>query len=214
VSDVAALEAAVHKPWRSLHRQREAATFGLWVFLGSEVMFFACALTGYAVYRVLWTEPFTAAARETNIVFGTANTAILLTSSLTMAAAAEGARAGLRRLTLVCLGITIAFGLAFLVVKGFEYREDIEKNLVPGPHFALHTAAAQVFFAFYWLLTGVHALHMTIGLGVTGTLLAQAWRGSRQLPSPAFEVAGLYWHFVDLVWIFLYPLLYLVGRSS
>ncbi|MDO9708773.1 cytochrome c oxidase subunit 3 [Paracraurococcus lichenis] len=213
MSGVAAREAALHKPYRSLRRQREASEFGLWVFLGSEVMFFACALAGYAVYRVLWTEPFAAAARETNIVFGTANTAILLTSSLTMAVAAEGSRAGLRRLTLLCLGATIAFGLAFLVVKGFEYREDIEKHLVPGPGFRLAAPAAQVFFAFYWLLTGVHALHMTIGIGIVSTLLVQAWRGSRPLPSPAFETAGLYWHFVDIVWIFLYPLLYLAGRS-
>jgi cytochrome c oxidase subunit III len=213
MSDAAMPGAALRKPWRSLRRQREAAGFGLWVFLGSEVMFFACALTGYAVYRTLWSEDFAAAARETNVVYGTLNTAILLTSSLTMAAAAEGARAGLRRLTLACLAATIAFGLAFLVVKGFEYREDIEKHLVPGPGFALEAAAAQVFFAFYWLLTGVHALHMSIGLGVTGTLLWQAWRHHRPLRSPAFEAAGLYWHFVDIVWIFLYPLLYLAGRS-
>jgi cytochrome c oxidase subunit III len=205
--------AALHKPWRSLRREREGASFGLWVFLGSEVMFFACALTGYAVYRTLWPEAFAAAGRETNIVYGTINTALLLTSSLTMAAAAEGARAGLRRLTLVCLGATLAFGLAFLVVKGLEYAEDIEKHLVPGPGFRLEEPQAQVFFAFYWLLTAVHALHMTIGLGVVSTLTAQAWRGSRPLKSPAFEGAGLYWHFVDLVWIFLYPLLYLMGRS-
>lgn len=213
MSGVAAREAALHKPFRSLHRQREATEFGLWVFLGSEIMFFACALTAYTVYRVLWTEPFAAAARETNVVFGTANTAILLTSSLTMAAAAEGARAGLRRMALLCLAATIALGLAFLVVKGFEYREDIQEHLVPGPHFKLGEPVAQVFFAFYWLLTGVHALHMAIGLGIVSTLLVQAWRGSRPLPSPAFEAAGLYWHFVDIVWIFLYPLLYLAGRS-
>lgn len=205
--------AALHKPWRSLRREREAASFGLWVFLGSEVMFFACALTGYAVYRALWPEAFAAAGRETNILYGTVNTALLLTSSLTMAAAAEGARAELRRLTLGCLCATLAFGLAFLVVKGLEYAEDIEKHLVPGPDFRLEEPQAQVFFAFYWLLTAVHALHMTIGLGLVSTLTAQAWRGSRPLRSPAFEGAGLYWHFVDLVWILLYPLLYLLGRA-
>jgi cytochrome c oxidase subunit 3 len=205
--------AALHKPWRSPRREREASEFGLWVFLGSEIMFFSCALTGYAVYRVLWPEAFAAAGREANILYGTLNTALLLTSSLTMAAAAEGARAELRRLTLVCLGLTLALGLAFLVVKGLEYAEDIEKHLVPGPGFRLAEPQAQVFFAFYWLLTGVHALHMTIGLGIVSTLLAQAWRGSRPLRSPAFEGAGLYWHFVDLVWIILYPLLYLMGRS-
>jgi cytochrome c oxidase subunit 3 len=206
-------ETALHKPWRSLRREREAAEFGLWVFLGSEIMFFSCALTGYAVYRVLWPEAFAAAGRETNIVYGTINTALLLTSSLTMAVAAEGARAGLRRLTLGCLGATLALGLGFLVVKGLEYAEDIEKHLVPGPGFALEQPQAQVFFAFYWLLTAVHAMHMTIGLGVVGTLTVQGWRGSRPLKSPAFEGAGLYWHFVDLVWILLYPLLYLLGRS-
>lgn len=205
--------AALHPPFRSLRRQREAAAFGLWVFLGSEVMFFACALTGYAVYRVLFPGPFATAARETNVIFGTANTAILLTSSLAMAAAVEGARAGLRRMVLLCLGLTILLGLAFLTVKGFEYHEDIHKHLVPGVGFRLAEPAAQVFFAFYWLLTGVHALHMSIGIGVVATLLVQAWRRSRPLASPGFEVAGLYWHFVDIVWVLLYPLLYLVGRA-
>ncbi|MCO6417956.1 cytochrome c oxidase subunit 3 [Siccirubricoccus sp. KC 17139] len=205
--------AALRKPYRSLRRQREAAEFGLWVFLGSEVMFFAGALTAYAVYRALWAEAFTAAARETSIFYGTLNTAILLTSSLAMAAAAEAARAGLRRMTLRCLGLTIALGLAFLAVKGLEYREDIQKHLVPGNGFALAEPKAQIFFAFYWLLTGVHALHMVIGLGVVATLLVQAWRRRRPLASPAFEAAGLYWHFVDIVWIVLYPLLYLAGRA-
>jgi cytochrome c oxidase subunit 3 len=204
---------ALHKPWRSLHRQREGAAFGLWVFLGSEVMFFGCALLAYAVYRSLWPGAFAAAARETNIIYGTVNTALLLTSSLTMAAAAEGARAGLRRMTLLCLAATVAFGLGFLVVKGFEYREDITKHLVPGAGFRLGEPQAQIFFAFYWLLTGVHAVHLSIGIGITTTLGIQAWRGSRPLASPGFEAAGLYWHFVDLVWIFLYPLLYLAGRS-
>jgi cytochrome c oxidase subunit 3 len=213
MSGIAAREAALQKPWRSLRREREAAAFGIWVFIGSEVMFFGAALLAYAVYRSLWPDAFAAAGRETNIIYGTVNTALLLTSSLTMAAAAEGARAGLRRLTLLGLAATVAFGLGFLVVKGFEYHEDIHKNLVPGAGFALDAPQAQIFFAFYWLLTGVHALHLSAGIGIATTLGVQAWRSSRPLASPAFEVAGLYWHFVDLAWIFLYPLLYLVGRS-
>jgi cytochrome c oxidase subunit III len=213
MSGAAAREAALQKPWRSLRREREAASFGIWVFVASEAMFFAGSLLAYAAYRSLWPEAFAAAGRETDIVYGTVNTALLLTSSLTMAAAAEGARAGLRRLTLTCLAATAALGLAFLVVKGFEYREDIHKHLIPGAGFRLDMPPAQIFFALYWLLTGVHALHLSIGIGITVTLLIQAWRGSRPLPSPAFESVGLYWHFVDLVWIFLYPLLYLMGRS-
>ena len=129
------------------------------------------------------------------------------------AAAAEGARAGLRRLTLRCLAATVAFGFGFLVVKGLEYHEDITKHLVPGAGFGLDAPQAQIFFAFYWLLTGVHAVHLSIGMGLATTLGVQGWRGSRPLASPAFEVAGLYWHFVDLVWVFLYPLLYLGGRA-
>lgn len=213
MSGTAARDAALHKPWRSLRRQREGTAFGTWVFLGSEAMFFGAALLAYAVYRSLWPEAFAAAGRETSIAYGTVNTAILLTSSLTMAAAAEGARSGLRRLALLGLAATVALGIGFLVVKGFEYREDIHKHLVPGAQFALGEPQAQVFFALYWLLTGVHALHLSLGIGIAATLGVQAWRGSRPLASPAFEAAGLYWHFVDLVWIVLYPLLYLVGRS-
>ncbi|RYJ04508.1 MAG: cytochrome c oxidase subunit 3 family protein [Acetobacteraceae bacterium] len=213
MSGVAAREAALHKPWRSLRRERESAAFGTWVFIASEAMFFGAALLAYAIYRSLWPEAFAVAARETGIAYGTLNTALLLTSSLTMAAAAEGARAGLRRLALGCLAATVALGLAFLAVKGLEYREDIHKHLLPGADFRLAEPQAQIFFAFYWLLTGVHALHLSIGIGIAALLMIQAWRGSRPLASPGFEALGLYWHFVDLVWIFLYPLLYLGGRS-
>lgn len=204
---------ALHKPWHSPRREREAAQFGTWVFLGSEMMFFGGALLAYAWYRSLWPEAFAAAGRETDIVLGTANTALLLTSSLTMAAAAEGARAGLRRLVLWALVLTAALGLAFLVVKGFEYRADIEKHLVPGSGFGLPDPRTQIFFGVYWLLTGVHALHLAIGMGLVTVMLVGAWRGTRPLASPAYEGVGLYWHLVDLVWIVLFPLLYLVGRA-
>jgi cytochrome c oxidase subunit 3 len=209
-----AMQQAVREPWHSLHRQREAVSFGVWIFLGSEMMFFGGALMLYAAYRFLYSGGFEAAGRETNIWFGTANTAILLTSSLTMAVAAEAAEAGLRRLTLRCLAATAGLGLAFLVVKGFEYRQDIVEHLLPGTAFRGGDPAAEIFFALYWLLTAVHAVHLTIGISAVTFLGWQAWRGHRSLASPAFEGVALYWHLVDIVWVFLYPLLYLPGRSS
>ena len=120
---------------------------------------------------------------------------------------------GLRRMSLSCLWATVAFGLAFLIIKGFEYAEDIGKHLIPGPHFSLPEPAAQIFWAFYWLLTAVHALHLTIGIIMVLVLIFQGWRHLRPLPSPAFEGAALYWHLVDMVWIYLYPLIYLPGRA-
>ena len=140
-------------------------------------------------------------------------TAILLTSSLFMAAAAEAARANLRRMALRCLALTLLFGAAFVVVKGFEYATDIRDALVPGPGFRLEAPQAQIFWSFYWVATGVHAVHLTAGIGLATVLLLQAWWRSRPLTSPAFETAALYWHFVDVVWVVLYALIYLPGRS-
>lgn len=205
---------ALRSPWRSLHRQREAATLGIWIFIGSEAMFFAGALLAYAGSRALWPDAFAQAGRETDIVYGSINTALLLTSSFTMAIASQAARADLRTATLACLGLTMSLGLAFLAVKGLEYAQDISERLVPGPSFRLAVPQAQVFFAFYWLLTAVHALHMCIGLGASFVMWWQGWRRTRALASPAFEATALYWHLVDLVWIFLFPLLYLPGRSG
>lgn len=218
--------AAAHlrEPWSELEtgpaaafaRQRDGATFGIWIFLASEVLFFAALFLIYTAYRIANPEAFAAAGRATNIVYGTLNTAILLTSSLTMAMAAQGAEKGLfRRLTLGCLAATAALGLAFLVVKGFEYREDIEKHLVPGAHFALRQAPAQIFFGFYWLVTVVHAIHLGIGIGLVTRLLVKGWRDPDVLTeNPQVEVTALYWHLVDLVWVFLYPMLYLPGRAG
>jgi cytochrome c oxidase subunit 3 len=184
------------------------------VFLASELLFFGSLLLLYTVYRTLHPDAFITAGRETDIWYGTINTAVLMTSSLTMAVAAQAAEADLRRLTLWCLGATIALGLLFLVLKGFEYAEDIEKNLVPGSHFALSEPAAQIFFALYWIMTAIHAIHLTIGLGLVGRLLVSGALGRVQLrENPQIEVAALYWHLVDIIWIILYPLIYLMGRS-
>ncbi|ACA20102.1 cytochrome c oxidase subunit III [Methylobacterium sp. 4-46] len=207
----------IREPWSDLGRQRRGATFGIWLFLASETLFFGALLLTYAVMRIAHPEAFAAAGRETNLALGTANTAILLTSSLTMAVASQAAKAeeDLRRLVVACLAVTAALGLAFVAVKGVEYREDIEKSLVPGPHFPLAAAPAQIFFALYWLMTGVHALHLSVGIALVGRLALLGWRGRLELRgSPEVEVTALYWHLVDVVWIVLYPVFYLPGRSG
>ncbi|GEP09044.1 Cytochrome c oxidase subunit 3 [Methylobacterium gnaphalii] len=214
----------IREPWdelglsesKAFALQRSGATFGIWVFIASEVLFFGAIFLLYAAMRIEHADAFAAAARETNIVYGTLNTAILLTSGLTASVASRAAEHdGLRRLTLWCLAATAALGLAFLVVKGLEYREDIEKHLVPGPRFALAQAPAQLFFGFYWLSTGVHAIHLSIGIGLVGRLIGKGLRDHEWLVGNAqVEIALLYWGFVDVVWIFLYPALYLAGRAG
>ena len=204
---------ALREPWDSLRRQREAASFGTWVFLTSEAMLFAALMLVLAANRALYPDAFAAAGRETNIWFGTVNTAVLLTSSLAMAVGAKAAQARLRGLALGGMALTVALGAAFMAIKGFEWHEDIVEHLVPGPGFKLDDPPAQIFFALYWIMTGLHGLHVSGGLCVIGFLAWQAWRHRRPLGSPAFEAAALYWHLVDVVWVFLYPLLYLGGRS-
>jgi cytochrome c oxidase subunit 3 len=205
------------KPWSALARQREAATFGIWAFLASEALFFGALLLAYTMARLENPVAFAIAARQTNVFYGTLNTAILLTSSLTMAVAAQAAstKADFRRLIVGCLAATAALGIAFLIVKGFEYREDFAKHLVPGSDFALPQPAAQIFFALYWTITGVHAIHLAIGimLVLRLTLLGAL----RRLPlrcNPQVEVTALYWHLVDIIWVFVYPLIYLPGRGA
>ena len=205
------------EPWQYFDRQREAGTFGIWIFLASEVLFFGALILTYAVCRIENVAAFAAAGRETNIWYGTINTAILLTSSLAMAMASQAAAAKeeLRRLILWSLAATAALGLAFLVVKGFEYWEDIEKHLVPGPHFGLKQPATQLFFGLYWIVTGVHAVHLTIGIVMVARLTLLGYLNKFQLDeNPEIQVTGLYWHLVDIIWIFLYPLIYLPGRAS
>ncbi|MCK8787078.1 cytochrome c oxidase subunit 3 [Roseomonas sp. NAR14] len=205
--------AALREPWDSLRRQREAAEFGVWIFLGSEALLFAGLLLAFAVNRTLHPAGFAASGRETDIVFGTVNTLVLLTSSLAMAVGSEAARAGLRRLALRALATVLLLGLTFLVLKGFEWAKDLREQLWPGAGFRLAEPGARLFFGLYWTMTALHALHLAGGLAVVGWLSWQGWRGTRPLGSPAFQVAALYWHLVDVVWILLYPLLYLGGRA-
>lgn len=207
----------LREPWENFERQRGAGKFGIWVFLASEVLFFGALMLTYTVCRVDHPAAFAAAGRETNVWYGTINTAILLTSSLTMAMASQAATVGraFRRLVIWSLAATASFGIAFLVVKAFEYKEDIEKHLVPGAGFAVHDTGAQLFFGLYWLITGVHAIHLTIGIVLVTRLSLLGYLEKLQIgENPEIEVTALYWHLVDVIWIFLYPLIYLPGRAS
>jgi cytochrome c oxidase subunit 3 len=207
----------IKEPWSVLSRQQDASRVGMWIFLGNEILFFGALFLGYTFYRQQNPAAFLEAARETDIWFGTINTFILLTSSYTMAMASQVAdlERGGRRLILACLAMTVALGILFLIVKGFEYKEDLDKLLLPGHSFRLQAPGASVFFAFYWTMTAVHAVHLSIGIVLVGRLIAIGWSDEVPLAgNPQLAVTALYWHLVDLVWIFLYPIFYLPGRSS
>jgi cytochrome c oxidase subunit 3 len=200
----------------SPEQQQEASRLGIWAFLATEIMFFGGLFVGYIVYRHAFPSSFAAASRHTNVLFGTINTAVLLTSSLTMALAVHAAERGHRKPLVRNIMLTVLLATAFLGVKALEYTEDFREHLVPGPSFAAHGDPRQeLFFYFYWAMTGLHALHVLIGIGLLSAMAFMAHRGrfSAQYHTP-IEVSGLYWHFVDIVWIYLYPLLYLIGRHS
>jgi cytochrome c oxidase subunit 3 len=199
-------------------QQHEAATLGMWLFLATEVLFFGGLFAAYLVYRVWYPETFGEASRTLDITLGTVNTAVLITSSLTMALAVHAAATNERRGTVLFLALTMLLGAAFLGIKGVEYYDKFAHHHVPGPGFHFEGTAperAQLFFSLYFAMTGLHALHMIIGFGVLAVILYLARRGafSTRWHTPV-EVAGLYWHFVDIVWIFLFPLLYLVDRHK
>lgn len=205
---------ALREPWEALPPQKQAATFGIWVFLVSELLFFGAFFLTFGFLRILHPQAFEEASRHTNVVLGTINTAVLLTSSLSMVLAARAADIKVKPAVVVCLGLTAALGLAFLVVKGFEYREDFAEGLWPGIGFALRTPATRLFFSFYWAITVTHAIHLTIGIVAVLRLGVLVHREHLPLRSPQYEVTALYWHLVDVIWIILYPLLYLGGRTT
>lgn len=199
-------------------QQRDAATLGMWVFIVTEVLFFGGLFVTYAVYRRWYPDAFAAASRELDIVLGATNTAVLITSSLTMALAVHAAQTGKRKLVMLFLAATILLGSMFLGIKSIEYYRKFAEHYVPGPSFAFdptYQRQAQIFFSLYFVMTGLHAVHMIIGIVILLVMLWLAWRG---VITPGYfsplETTGLYWHFVDIVWIFLFPLLYLVGRHA
>ena len=202
----------------SLEQQREAATLGMWAFLVTEILFFGGLFAVYLVYRAWYPDAFAAASHELVIWAGTTNTAVLITSSLTMALAVHAAQTGNRRLLITFLLITIALGCVFLGIKAFEYYTEWVERHVPGLNYDFegpYYQHAQIFFSLYFLMTGLHALHMIIGIGL---MLFMLWWSVRGVITPDYynpiEISGLYWHFVDIVWIFLFPLLYLIGRHT
>ena len=198
-----------------LTQQHEASALGMWGFLVTEVMFFGGMFMAYILYRTYYMDAIVSASHQLDWIVGGINTLVLLCSSLTMAFAVHAAQEGHRKATFNWLIITTVFGLVFLVVKAFEYKSKFDHHLIPGPDFntALFPGLpqAQAFFYLYFAMTGVHALHMVIGIGVVLWIALRARRGdfTPNYYNPV-EMTGLYWHFVDIVWIFLYPLLYLI----
>ena len=202
----------------NLAQQGEASTLGMWVFLVTEVLFFGGLFLVYLVYRSTYPEAFIAGSHELDVLLGGINTAVLITSSLTMALAVHAAQTGHRRTLMIFLVVTMVLGAAFLGIKSVEYYHKFVEHHVPGPGFQFeeeYIRHAQLFFSLYFIMTGLHALHMIIGLGIMTWMLWWSWRGiiTAEYYSP-IEISGLYWHFVDIVWIFLFPLLYLIGRHA
>jgi len=197
-------------------QQREASSLGMWLFLVTEIMFFGGLFTAYVVYRTAYAEAFAHASHHLDITLGATNTAVLIGSSLTMALAVHAAQLGKKRNLQLFLLLTMILGSVFLGIKGIEYAHKFHEGHVPGPFFTYEgpeAANAELFFSLYFGMTGLHALHMIIGIGVLTVLLVQATRGwYGPLYFTPVEMVGLYWHFVDIVWIFLFPLLYLIGR--
>ena len=197
-------------------QQKESATLGMWLFIVQEILFFGGLFFAYALYRWKYPVAFNHASRHLDIVLGTFNTVVLIGSSLTVAMAVRSAQTGKARRVVGFLLGTGFLGLVFLGVKAFEYHHKWVEHLVPGPGFVLEGPGndhAMMFFSLYFAMTGLHALHMIVGIGILLFLLKPAWDGAYTPENHnMIEGFGLYWHFVDIIWIFLFPLLYLAGR--
>lgn len=211
---------ALQHHFESLGQQHEASTLGMWFFLCTEILFFAGVLLAYAVYHWRYAEAFASASHHQNWQLGATNTVVLIVSSLTMAMGVYFAQLGRRKPLVISLILTMILGAAFLGIKAIEYSEHIHDHLWPGigsfQYEPEHLAGgARIFFLLYFFMTGLHALHMIVGLGVVGVMTY--WSAKGKFDSEYYgpiEVTGLYWHFVDIVWIFLFPLLYLIGRHG
>jgi len=217
-------------------QQREAGSFGMWLFLLTEIMFFGGMFFAYLLYRNWYYDAFVTSSNQLSISLGAVNTVILITSGFFMALAVWAAEVRKKQQLVIYLILTTIFGLAFLGVKTVEYREKWEKHHIPGANFDVHefinpaidpathkpeqkplmpdmAQKTQVFFFLYFAMTGMHALHMIIGIALLGWLIWRSQRGDFTSGYVApIENFGLYWHFVDIVWLFLFPLLYLINR--
>lgn len=221
-ADHATLLPPLEEQFTSHVQQSLANTFGMWVFLASELLFFGPLLFGYFYLRLHYPHASSLASRHTLMLWGTVNTAVLLTGSLAVAVAGQAVRADRRRLAARLLCVAAVLGLVFLAIKGFEYHAEFGEHLFPGAGFdpldartpeELH--GMELFFLLYFALTGLHALHLTVGIAACAVVaLKLRHPPPRGAGADAVELTGLYWHFVDVVWVLLYPLLYLVGRSG
>jgi cytochrome c oxidase subunit 3 len=208
----------------SMEQQKEAGTIGMWLFLLTEIMFFGGLFLAYTIYRAGYPDGFSYGSHLLNVPLGGTNTVVLILSSLTMAMAVYYSQLGNRKRLVFFLTVTLLLGLVFLVIKYFEYKAKIDDHLFPavglfnpsptGDHgvpLPLQQSV-RVFLRIYFMMTGLHAVHMIVGVGILSTLIIMSLRGrfTKDYNAP-IEISGLYWHFVDIVWIFLFPLLYLTG---
>lgn len=212
-----------------MEQQRDASTLGMWLFLGTEIMFFGGMFCAYLVYRYWYFNEFALGSRSLDIWLGTINTVVLICSSLTVALGVRAAQLGKRKSLVVLLLLTLVFGFAFLGIKGIEWYDKYKEHHIPGasfdatdlttqpgfPRIPIDQHHEQTYFSLYFAMTGLHALHMIIGIGIFLVVTFYAWKG-RYTPEyhTPVEIAGLYWHFVDIVWIYLFPLLYLIDRKK
>ncbi len=222
-------EHAAHVPglqhhFATMEQQKEAGTIGMWVFLLTELMFFGGLFLAYAIFRATYPEGFLFGSHLLNVPLGGTNTVVLIVSSLTMAMAVYNSQTGNKKWLIIFLVLTLILGLAFLGIKYVEYSAKFQDHLFPAltwynpPTEGAHAVPLElqqqvrVFLWIYFLMTGLHAVHMIVGAGILITLIWLAYKGrfTKEYNAPV-EISGLYWHFVDIVWIFLFPLLYLTG---
>jgi cytochrome c oxidase subunit III len=198
----------------SLERQVDASRLGMWLFLSTEVLLFVGLFVAYSVYRYSFPQAWAEASRHSEIWAGTTNTFVLITSSLTVALAIHFVRANSPRLAVIMLAITLVFGLVFMTIKGIEYWNHFHEGALPGKYYHLHEVllpGVSMYWALYFLMTGLHGLHVLIGMTVIAVIMYRTAHGYYDSGYyVGIELAGLYWHLIDLIWIFLFPLLYLV----
>jgi cytochrome c oxidase subunit 3 len=215
---------AVHEPELRHHfddsaQQFHSATLGMWVFLITEIMFFGGMFGAYTVYRKIYPEAFASTSQFMNVTIGAINTGVLIFSSFTMVLAVRSAQLGQKKALIAFLVLTLILGCIFLTLKYVEYHEKWVDHHIPGPAFQYadtrYFHQAQILFFLYFAMTGMHAIHMIVGAGLLTILIAMAARNrfSSAWYTPV-EMIGLYWHFVDIIWIFLFPLLYLIGHTK
>ena len=204
--------------FEDLEQQREAATLGMWAFLVTEIMFFGGLFGAYVVYRTMYPEAWDNASNQLDVFLGAVNTTVLIGSSLTMALAVRCAAQGKNKAVAGFTFLTLLLGFVFLGVKVIEYKHKWDHHLMPGPNFELNGVVGgheQIFFALYFAMTGMLAFHMIIGAGLMLWVIIKALRNDYTPQNHTHvEMIGLYWHFVDIVWIFLFPLLYLLGKHG